>query len=102
LQGYTGDFADLTGLFALQWVFMVNKDFQKRPAVCVWETMTRTNAPFLNRLANTGLAVAVTVISYAGFMHMFGQDLLACLVGAVVCGFTLGRLSRAERDRAAR
>jgi hypothetical protein len=81
---------------------MVNKAGQNRPAVCVWETMTHTSAPFLNRLANTGLAVAVTVMSYAGFMHMFGHDLMACLVGAVMGGFTLGRLSKAERDRKAR
>ncbi|MEQ8405870.1 MAG: hypothetical protein RKE49_12295 [Oceanicaulis sp.] len=60
--------------------------------------MTRDSAPFLNRLANTGLAVAVTVMGYAGFMHLFGQDLLACLVGAVLGGFTLGRLTRAERE----
>ncbi|MEQ8406209.1 MAG: hypothetical protein RKE49_14030 [Oceanicaulis sp.] len=64
--------------------------------------MTRTSAPFLNRLANTGLAVAVTVMGYAGFMHMFGHDLLACLVGAVMGGFTLGRLSRTERARQTR
>jgi len=44
----------------------------------------------------------VTVMSYAGFMHMFGHDLMACLVGAVMGGFTLGRLSKAERDRKAR
>jgi len=62
--------------------------------------MTRTNAPFLNRVANTGLAVAVTVMGYAGFMHLFGQDLLACLVGAVMGGFTLGRLSRSGREAA--
>jgi len=79
---------------------MVNKAFEFRPAVCVWETMTRTNAPFLNRVANTGLAVAVTVMGYAGFMHLFGQDLLACLVGAVMGGFTLGRLSRSGREAA--
>ncbi|MGJ3232207.1 MAG: hypothetical protein ACFE0P_10445 [Oceanicaulis sp.] len=59
--------------------------------------MTRSNAPFLNRIANTGLAVAVTVMGYAGFMHLFGHDFLACLVGAVLGGFTLGRLMRAER-----
>ena len=81
---------------------MVNKPFEKRPAVCVWETMTRTHAPILNRIANTGLAVAVTCMGYAGFLHMFGQDLLACLVGAVLGGFTLGRLSRAERETARR
>lgn len=68
-----------------------------RPAVCIWESMTRSNVPILNRIAATGLAVAVACMGYAGFLHMFDQDLLACLVGAVLGGFTLGRLSRAER-----
>lgn len=98
LQGYTGDFADFAEFGGAELVIMVNKAFEIRPAVCVWETMTRTSAPFLNRLANTGLAVAVTVMGYAGFMHLFGQDLLACLVGAVLGGFTLGKLTRAERE----
>lgn len=59
--------------------------------------MTRTPAPFLNRIAATGLAVSAACLSYAGFLHMFGQDLLACLVGAVVGGFALGRMNRAAR-----
>ncbi|MFW6413255.1 MAG: hypothetical protein ACOC0V_03890 [Oceanicaulis sp.] len=60
--------------------------------------MTHANVPILNRIAATGLAVAAACLSYAGFLHMFGHDFLACLVGAVVGGFALGKLTRAARQ----
>ena len=56
--------------------------------------MTRDRVPVLNRIAATGLAVAVACLAYAGFLHMFGQETLAALVGACTGGFALGRLMR--------
>ncbi|WP_158272130.1 hypothetical protein [Marinicauda salina] len=51
----------------------------------------------LDRIAAAGLAVSTAVLSYAGFLHLFGQAGLAALVGAVVGGFVLGRMHRAAR-----
>lgn len=59
--------------------------------------MTRPTAPLLDRFAAAGLAVSTAVLSYAGFLHLFGQAGLAALVGAVVGGFVLGRMHRAAR-----
>ena len=59
--------------------------------------MTQATVSILNKAAATGLAVAVSCMAYAGFLHMFENDFLAALVGAVIGGFTLGRMYRAER-----
>ncbi len=45
----------------------------------------------LNRIAATGLAVAMACLAYAGFDYMFSNDTLAAFVGACAGGFVLGR-----------
>ncbi len=56
--------------------------------------MTQAPVSWLNRISATGLAVAAACLSYAGFLHMFGNDTLAAFVGACVGGGVLGRLYR--------
>ena len=57
--------------------------------------MNPLNVPWLNRIAATGFAVAAT-LAYAGFLQMFGVELLAAFVGACAGGFALGRLWRGQ------
>ena len=64
--------------------------------------MTQATVSILNKIAATGLAVAVSCMAYAGFVFMFENTFLAALVGAVVGGFTLGRMYKADREAAAR
>lgn len=62
--------------------------------------MTEISVSLLNKIAATGLAVAVACMAYAGFLYMFDNDLLASLVGAAAGGFTLGRMFRTNRKAA--
>lgn len=61
--------------------------------------MTYAPVSWLNRISAIGLAVAVTCLSYAGFVHMFGNGTLACFVAAVIGGGVVGRMQRAARER---
>ncbi|MAP48028.1 MAG: hypothetical protein CMH90_00950 [Oceanicaulis sp.] len=60
--------------------------------------MTQAPVSWLNRISATGLAVATACLSYAGFLHMFGNDTLAAFVAACVGGGVLGRLYRIGRQ----
>jgi hypothetical protein len=61
--------------------------------------MEPKRAPLLNTIAATGLAVAVAVLSYAGFEALFSSPILSMLTGAVVGGFVLGRMLRHRRGQ---
>ncbi|MEO1039325.1 MAG: hypothetical protein AAFX09_07240 [Pseudomonadota bacterium] len=91
--------ADFAQPFRIQLRQMVNKRAKNWFSVCNLETMKHERAPFLNRVAACGLAVSSCVLTYAGFLELFEDDMIAAFAGAVVGGYVLGAAQRLQRTR---